>query len=116
LYLKLIPGRLKPLPGVFEFIEACRTRKLKLAVASSADAIKVEGNLKEIGLPAASFDAVVNGSQVKRKKPFPDIFLAAADRLGVAAPQCLVVEDAVAGVAAARAARARCLALTTSFP
>src|SRR5437588_12327671 len=51
IYLKLIRGRLKPLPGVFTFIAACRQRQLKLAVASSADAIKVEGNLHEIGLP-----------------------------------------------------------------
>jgi beta-phosphoglucomutase len=116
IYLQLIPGRLKPLPGVFAFIGECRRRNLKLAVASSADAIKVEGNLREIGLPAESFDTVVNGSQVKRKKPFPDIFLAAADRLGVPANECLVVEDAVAGVAAACAAHAHCLALTTSFP
>lgn len=116
IYLKLIPGRLKPLPGVFEFIDACRQRNLRVALASSADAVKVEGNLREIGLSVSAFDAIVNGSEVARKKPFPDIFLAAAERLGLPAAQCLVVEDAVAGVAAARAAGARCLALTTSFP
>jgi HAD superfamily hydrolase (TIGR01509 family) len=116
LYLRLIQGRLKPLPGVFEFIAECRRRGLKLAVASSADAVKVEGNLHEIGLPPNTFDALVNGSQVSRKKPAPDIFLTAATRLGLPPDRCLVVEDAVAGVAAAKAAGARCLALTTSFP
>ncbi len=115
IYLKLIPGRLHALPGVFTFIKACRQRKLKIALASSADAIKVEGNLREIGLPMDTFDALVTGSQVARKKPFPDIFLTAAQRMGVPPPECLVVEDAVAGVAAAKAAGARCLALTTSF-
>jgi HAD superfamily hydrolase (TIGR01509 family) len=116
IYLGLIRGRLRPLPGVFEFIAECRRRRLKLAVASSADAVKVEGNLHELGLTAAAFDALVNGSQVARKKPAPDIFLAAAARLKLPPDECLVVEDAVAGVAAAKAAGARCLALTTSFP
>jgi HAD superfamily hydrolase (TIGR01509 family) len=116
IYLELIRGRLQALPGVHPFIEECRHLHLKLAVASSADAVKVEGNLHEIGLPPGTFDALVNGSEVARKKPYPDIFLAAAGRLGLPAAECLVVEDAVAGVAAAKAAGARCLALTTSFP
>jgi HAD superfamily hydrolase (TIGR01509 family) len=116
IYLRLIPGRLQALPGVASFIDACRQRRLKLAIASSADAIKVEGNLRELRLRADSFDAIVNGSQVARKKPFPDIFVMAAARLNLPVAECLVVEDAVAGVAAAHAAGARCLALTTSFP
>jgi HAD superfamily hydrolase (TIGR01509 family) len=116
IYLDLIRGRLQALPGVFDFIAECRRRNLKLVVASSADAIKVEGNLHELGLPPSAFDALVNGSQVERKKPAPDIFLTAASRLGLQPRGCLVVEDAVAGVAAAKAAGARCLALTTSFP
>jgi beta-phosphoglucomutase len=116
IYLDLIRGRLKPLPGVFSFLEACRARRLKVAVASSADAMKVEGNLSAIGLSPDAFDAIVNGSQVARKKPAPDIFLAAAERLALSPAACLVVEDAVAGVAAAKAAGSRCLALTTSFP
>lgn len=116
IYLELIRGRLQPLPGVFSFLAECRRHHLKLAVASSADAVKVEGNLREIGFPSGTFDAVVNGSEVARKKPHPDLFLAAAAGLGLPAEDCLVVEDAVAGVAAAKAAGARCLALTTSFP
>ncbi len=116
LYLELIKGRLKPLPGVREFVEACRRQGFKLAVASSADAIKVEGNLHEIGLPPETFDVVVNGSEVARKKPNPDIFLEASRRLELEPSACLVVEDAVAGVAAAKVAGMRCLAVTTSFP
>lgn len=116
IYLELIKGRLQPLPGVFSFISECRVHQLKVAVASSADTVKVEGNLHEIGLPPNTFDVIVNGSQVERKKPAPDIFLTAAERLALPPAACLVVEDAVAGVAAAKAAGARCLALTTSFP
>lgn len=115
LYLEVIRGRLEALPGVADFVESCRRRGLKTAVASSADEVKVLGNLDEIGLPPSTFDAVVNGSQVARKKPAPDIFLEACRRLGLDPSACLVVEDAVAGVAAAKAAGCRCLAVTTSF-
>jgi beta-phosphoglucomutase-like phosphatase (HAD superfamily) len=87
----------------------------KIAVASSADRRKVLGNLHEIGLPTDQFDAVIVGEDVVHKKPAPDIFLLAAERLGLNPADCLVVEDAVSGVAAAKAAEAKCLALTTSF-
>jgi HAD superfamily hydrolase (TIGR01509 family) len=116
LYLEMIRGQLHPLPGVREFVARCREKGLSMAVASSADAVKVEGNLHEIGLPPSTFDAVITGSDVARKKPSPDIFLEAARRLDLDPGSCLVIEDAIAGVAAARAAGSRCLALATSFP
>lgn len=116
IYLEIIKGQLKPLPGVFEFIEQCRKWGKKLAVASSADRRKVEGNLKEIGLDKKMFEAIIVGEDVQRKKPAPDIFLLAIDRLKLKPQECLVIEDAVSGVAAAKAAGAKCLALMTSFP
>jgi HAD superfamily hydrolase (TIGR01509 family) len=115
IYLEIIRGRLKPLPGVGQFLRQCRDRGLKIAIASAADAVKVSGNLSEIGLAAESFDAVVTGSDVRRKKPDPEIFLAAAERLGVRAEECLVVEDAPNGLRAAKSAGAACLGLTTKF-
>jgi HAD superfamily hydrolase (TIGR01509 family) len=115
IYLDLIAGRLKPLPGVASFLEKCRKLGLKMAVASSADRVKVEGNLRELGLPADTFDAVIVGEDVVRKKPAPDIFVVAARRLGLDPSTCLVIEDAVSGVQAAKAAGSHCLGLTTSF-
>jgi beta-phosphoglucomutase len=115
IYLEIIRGALQPLPGVHEFIGRCRALGKKIAVASSADRRKVEGNLREIGLEWGLFDTVVCGEDVVHKKPDPEIFLLAATRLNLPATQCLVVEDAVSGVAAAKAAGAKCLALTTSF-
>jgi HAD superfamily hydrolase (TIGR01509 family) len=115
IYLDLIKGHLHALPGVRDFVATCRARGLKLAVASSADEIKVKGNLGEIGLPPSTFDVVVDGSEVSRKKPAPDLFLEACRRLGLGPVSCLVIEDALSGVAAARAAGCRCLAVTTSF-
>ena len=115
LYLEIIKGRLKPLPGVHEFVARCREMGKQSAVASSADRRKVWGNLEEIQLNPGLFGAVVAGEDVMRKKPDPEIFLLAASKLGLDANDCLVVEDAVSGVAAAKSAGARCLALTTSF-
>jgi HAD superfamily hydrolase (TIGR01509 family) len=115
IYLEIIKGELKPLPGVREFIAQCRAIGLKLAVASSADVRKVRGNLSEVGLPLETFDAVVTGEDVVNKKPAPDIFIAAAKNLNLQPAECLVVEDAVNGIQAAKTAGARCLALATSF-
>jgi len=115
IYLEIIRGRLHPLPGAREFIARCRERGLRLAVATSADRVKMEGNLREIGVPAETFDVCVNGLDIPRKKPNPDIFLLAARRLDLPPDRCLVVEDAPNGVQAAKAAGCRCLGLTTSF-
>ena len=115
IYAKIVRGRLEPLRGVHEFLARCRERGLRRALATSADEVKMLVNLREIGVPPETFDAVVNGLDVERRKPHPDSFVAAARRMGVPAGNCLVVEDAPNGVAAAVAAGARCLALTTSF-
>jgi len=116
IYLDLVPSRLEAFPGVLDLVHACRAAGLLLAVASSADEIKVHANLKKIGLPLSSWDAVVWGEDVKNKKPAPDIFLSAAEKLGVTPTECVVVEDAVNGVQAAQAARMRCIAVTQTFP
>lgn len=115
IYEKIVAGKLKPFDGVVDFIKKCRSRGLKLAVASSADPPKVKINLAEIGIPASTFGTVVTGLDIEHKKPSPDIFLKAAENLGVDASECLVIEDAISGVAAGKAAGARVLALTTSF-
>jgi beta-phosphoglucomutase len=60
-------------------------------------------NLQEVGLAKNIFDAIVNGLEVERKKPFPDVFILAANKLGLQPENCLVVEDAINGVIAAKA-------------
>jgi beta-phosphoglucomutase len=116
IYADITRGKLVPLPGVHEFIARCRARGLTLAVATSADKVKMEINIASLGLPAGTFDQTVNGLEVERKKPAPDIYLEAARRLGLNPEECLVVEDAVSGILAGKAAGCGCLALTTSFP
>ncbi len=116
LYLRMVPDRLKVFPGAVELVNACRQAGLLCAVASSADRIKVDANLLKIGLPPEWWQAVVTAEDVERRKPDPAIFLKAAERLGVTPAQCSVVEDAVNGIAAAKAAGMRCVAVATTFP
>lgn len=116
LYLEMLPGRLQPFPGAREKVRQCREAGWRTAVASGADRIKVEANLIQIGLPPGTWDGLVCGEEVAHNKPAPDIFLCAAGRLGIPPSQCVVIEDAVNGIRAARAAGMGCLAVAQTFP
>lgn len=116
IYLAMVPERLTAFPGAVELVRQCQAAGRLTAVASSADRIKIEANLNKIGLPPTCWGTVVTAEDVQRRKPAPDLFLAAATRLGVLPQHCTVVEDAVHGVAAAKAAGMRCVAVATTFP
>ena len=92
-----------------------RSKNLKLALATSADKVKMEINLREIKLSPDLFESIVTGEDVVNKKPFPDIYMKASQNLGLKPSECLVVEDAVSGIRAGKSAGCRCLAVTTSF-
>lgn len=92
------------LPGVVPLITDLRQRGWRIALASaSKNALPILKNLDLSSL----FDAVIDGNQVVRAKPDPEIFLTAARQLDIPACRCVVFEDAVAGVAAARRAGMR---------
>jgi len=116
IYLSLVPERLEAFPGAVELVRSCRAAGLKIAIASSADRIKVEANLRKIGLPPETWDVIVTGEDVGARKPAPDIFLDAAGKLELAPAECVVVEDAVHGIEAARAAGMMCVAVAQTFP
>jgi len=100
-------GELSPgdvLPGVAAVLAELRARHVLLAVGSSSR--NTEAILERVGLTEA-FDAVADGTRISRSKPDPEVFLLAAADLGVEPSECLVVEDADAGVTAARAAGMR---------
>lgn len=115
IYDQLVRGNIHPLPGVVDFLQECERRELRMALATSADRIKMEINLREIDILPSAFAVCVTGSDVDKKKPDPEIFQTAAQGLGIAPDACLVIEDAINGVRAAKSAGARCLGLTTSF-
>jgi beta-phosphoglucomutase len=116
LYLELLPNHLRAFPGAARLVQECRAAGLKTAVASSADRIKIEANLRQIGLPPESWDAIVSGEDVQDKKPAPDIFLAASRKLEVNPADCVVIEDAPNGIHAAKAAGMPCVAVAHTFP
>ena len=116
IYLELVPSRLKAFPGAQELVGDCRRAGLSTAVASSADSIKVVANLSQIGLPRESWDAVVAAEDVGPKKPAPDIFLVAAKKMSLDPTACVVLEDAINGIQAAKAAMMRCVAVAQTFP
>ncbi|HZT31204.1 MAG TPA: beta-phosphoglucomutase family hydrolase [Bryobacteraceae bacterium] len=98
-------------PGVREFLE--RHAGLPAAVASNAEPANVEFVLGRAGL-RPFFQAVVDGHQVERPKPAPDIYLRAAQLLRIAPADCIVFEDSFSGVEAARAAGARVVGIRTT--
>lgn len=88
------------LPGVRSLLDELKKEGIKIAVGSSSKNTPLI--LKQIGLDSY-FDAVVDGNDIKRSKPDPEVFLLAAQRLGIPPENCLVVEDAEAGIQAALA-------------
>jgi HAD superfamily hydrolase (TIGR01509 family) len=115
IYLRLVPTQLRAFPGAQALVRQCQESRFRIALASSADEIKILANLRQIGLPPESWDAIVTAENVVHKKPAPDLFLQAAKQIGMAPVECVVVEDAVNGVQAAKAAQMRCVAVAHSF-
>ena len=104
------------MPGALELIEAAAASPdWKLAIATSSPAQKARATLDVAHVPLDKFTAFVNGDMVKRKKPDPEIYVITAACLALPPGRCVVVEDAVTGVAAAKAAGMKCLAVTNSF-
>ncbi len=115
IFTDIVRNKLSPLPGAKEFISRCLEKNLKISLATSADTVKMQTNLRETGLPQSMFHSIITGLDVENKKPFPDIYIKAATSIGLIPEDCLVVEDAVSGIKAGKAAGCKCLAVTTSF-
>jgi HAD superfamily hydrolase (TIGR01509 family) len=97
-------------PSVKNVLEQLRDIRVRLAVATSSVSASARPFLDRHEL-TTFFDIIVTGEEVERGKPFPDVYTATSEKLGVAAGACLVIEDALSGVAAARAARMRVAAI-----
>lgn len=100
--------------GVLDVINYVKER-YKCAVCSSADYTKVKHNLNAIGIDESCFGAVITGSDIENLKPHPDIFLAGAKKLGVPAENCVVIEDSLNGIIAAKSAGMMSVAVTTYY-
>jgi beta-phosphoglucomutase len=112
LYRRLVhESGLAPLPGAAESVRRLQQENWRQAVASSAPRANLDVVLEVIGLRAC-FQAIVSAEDVTAGKPDPQVFLTAASRLGVPPSQCVVVEDAAAGVEAARRAGMRSIGVS----
>ncbi len=106
--------RVRPYPEVRSLVERLRQDGWRMAVVTSS-----HGRVVEETLPpdlASAMDLVVTGDRVPRRKPHPDPYIAAITGLGLAPGEAVVVENAPAGIRAAKAAGARCVAITTTLP
>ena len=101
-------------PGVVNLIDQLRLAGILRGLASNSDGAYVFEVVERLKLRNA-FDAIVTRDDVTRAKPAPDIFLAAVSWLGVEAHRCVVLEDSHPGVAAAKAAGLKCIAVATVF-
>lgn len=112
LFRRDIKGKVQTLPGVLDWLERFRELKLKQAVASSAPQANIDALLTELKI-RDYFQAEAAGATLKGK-PDPAVFLLAAELLGVDPHNCLVIEDSIAGVQAAKSAGCQCVAVLTT--
>jgi beta-phosphoglucomutase family hydrolase len=110
-----IRGNIRPLPGAVELVKSLKGYGFVQALASSAPVENIQLVIQGLGIERF-FQAIVFGREVSEGKPSPQGFLLAAKRLGVSPQNCVVIEDAVAGVTAAKRSRMRCLAVTNTHP
>jgi mannitol-1-/sugar-/sorbitol-6-/2-deoxyglucose-6-phosphatase len=97
-------------PSAKTTLEQLREMKLQLAVATSSVSASARPFLERTGIRSL-FSVVVTGDEVQQGKPHPEIYLRAAKKLGISPEACLVIEDALAGIAAAKAAKMRVAAI-----
>jgi len=114
-FLKILSQEpLPPFPGVLELMDKAMQREdFRLAIATSGTLEKSRAVLEAAKVPYRKM-VYINGDHVKNKKPDPELFLLAAERIGIEPANCVVIEDAPNGVQAAKAAGAKCIAVTNS--
>jgi len=115
LYRQMVAGRVRLLPGVRDWLTWGRENGVTQVVASSGEMANIVTMVHELDI-ANAFESLVAGGFMPRSKPDPAIFLQAAGAAGAIPQHCLVIEDGIVGVEAARRAGMRCLAVTTTHP
>jgi len=110
-----IARELKTFPGVIDLLAVLKKNGILSAIASSAPLENIQLILKVLNI-TGYFQAIVYGQEVDEGKPSPQIFLLAARKLGVKPGDCIVIEDSIAGIMAARNAGMHCIAVTNTHP
>ena len=114
IFKELIVGKLQALDGAKELLEALRAAGIPQAIGSSAPQANIDAEIDAVGV-RPYFSAIISGAKMPGK-PHPMVYLTAAAALGVPPERCVVFEDAIAGVQAAKAAGMCCIAVTSTNP
>lgn len=114
IYREIYAPIITPQPGLLAFLAECESEGLRSAVGSSGYKANVDFVLDKCNI-RRYFEATVAGDEVTRCKPDPEIYLTAAAKLGLAPCECVVFEDAEAGIEAAKRAGMKVVALATTF-
>jgi beta-phosphoglucomutase len=112
-FRRIIAAQFPPMDGVMELLESLETAGFLLAIGSSGPPQNVDQVLDKLSVRRL-LSVVVNGADVTRGKPDPQVFLIAAQRLGVGPGRCVVVEDAALGIQAAHAAGMKAIGLAST--
>jgi beta-phosphoglucomutase family hydrolase len=115
LFREALGDKVRALPGVLFWLEELKRRGYRQALATSAPRENMEMMVGGLGIEDF-FDQIVLADEIPAGKPDPEIFLLAAKALQLSPAHCVVIEDAVAGVEAAKRAGMRCIAVATSHP
>ncbi len=102
-----------PIPFAEDLLKKLQKLPVKVALATSSRRKKMEMVMQKLKF-LQYFDVIVTGEEVHKSKPAPDIFILAAEKLGLSAEECIVIEDAASGVLAAKRAGMKVIAITTT--
>jgi len=105
-----IEKSIEEIPGTINLIKDCKSKGMKLAVASASPTCFIKLVLEKLNI-ANQWDAITSAEEVKKGKPDPAVFLLAAKKIGVEPNQCLVIEDGINGMIAAKKAGMKCIGL-----
>jgi beta-phosphoglucomutase family hydrolase len=115
LYRQIYEPFIHPVPGLIEFLEIIENKGLPMAIATSGIPPNIDFMFEHVPIKKY-FSTVVNSTHIQKGKPDPEIYLKTASLLGVTPGHCLVFEDAVVGIRAAKAAGMKVIALATTHP
>ncbi len=114
-FRKIIKDNIKATPGVFEWLDFFKQNRIRCSVASSGEMANILAVLEALHV-SDYFISIISGAHLPASKPDPRVFTLAAASLGVNPDNCMVIEDAPAGIQAAKSANMLCCAIATTFP
>lgn len=113
-FIEIVKKELETMPGAQELAQLICKNGWRCALASSGTREYLDIGLKKVGF-RNFFEAIASGDEVDKGKPAPDIFLKAAEKMGVKPSACIVIEDSQSGIEAARRAGMRCIGVKNPF-